>query len=75
MTFYEYYRQIEGVAQKRAFRKQIVLATEIEPGTFYTWLQRKTVPKVAQSIISKIMNKAKEELFPKVKIEEMNFNS
>jgi len=64
MTFFEYYKSLPGIRQKRAVRKKIIKATMIEPGSFYTWLNRRKIPTLAQSIISDVLNLPQGELFP-----------
>lgn len=64
MNFFEYYQSLPDLKTKRQFRKKIIEACKIEHSTFYTWIHRKIVPALAQSVISKIMNKPISELFP-----------
>ena len=71
MTFFEIYNKLPDVKQKRAFRKKIIEATKIEPGSFYTWLNRKHVSALAQSVIAATLNIPQSELFPE-KTESIN---
>ena len=64
MTFTEIYKAIPDIAKKREFRKKIIDVTLIEPGTFYTWINRKRVSPLAQEKISELLGKRVEELFP-----------
>lgn len=64
MTFFNYYKNLPSIKQKRAFRKRIIEACKIEPGTFYTWINRRTVSALAQTIIAEIIDKPQSELFP-----------
>lgn len=64
MTFFEYYKNLPDIKHKRAFRKKVIEATKIEPGTFYTWINRKGVSALAQTIIAEIMAIPQQELFP-----------
>jgi len=65
MNFFEYYRNISGLQNKRNFRKKIMEKAQIEHSTFYTWLQRKKIPALEQSVISELLNIPVTELFPK----------
>lgn len=64
MTFFDYYKNLPNIKQKRAFRKQIIEACKIEPGTFYTWINRQSVSALAQSVIADIIGLPQTELFP-----------
>jgi hypothetical protein len=65
MTFFDYYKNLPDLRHKRVFRKNIIEACKIEPGTFYTWLNRGTVSLLAQSIITEIIGLPQDELFPR----------
>jgi len=64
MNFYDYYKTLSTDAEKRAFRKQIIALCQIEPSTFYAWLNRRNVPKLAQKVIAETLGKSQKELFP-----------
>ena len=68
MTFFEYYKSLPNIKQKRAFRKQIIEACKIEPGTFYTWINRGRISYLAQTIIAEILQMEQTELFPEIEI-------
>ena len=68
MTFFEYYKNLPSIKHKRAFRKKISEATEIEPGTFYTWYNRGNVSALAQKVIAKLLQLPQSELFPEEEI-------
>ncbi len=72
MTFFQYYKELEGLVSKRNFRKEIINRTKIEPGTFYTWLQRKKIPLLAQGVISEYMKTSQTELFPENSINKQS---
>ena len=74
MTFYEIYKRIESVEKKRAFRKKIINACMIEPGSFYTWITRKKVSPLAQLKIAEVLEKPIDELFPTEKENELSIN-
>ncbi len=63
-VFFDYYKGISDVEEKRRLRKQVIENCEIEPTTFYSWLYRKKVPRLAQKVIAQILNKPQTELFP-----------
>jgi len=72
MNFFEYYKSIEDVKLKRRLRKSIIEVCEIEPATFYTWLNREIIPTLKQKIISAVLGMSQDSLFPQqeVKITE-----
>jgi hypothetical protein len=68
MTFYEIYQNLTDKEDKRELRNKVVSVCEIQPSTWYSWLQRKKIPKKARIKISEILNVPESELFPKKEI-------
>jgi hypothetical protein len=64
MDFYDYYKSLTDLQRKRILRKTIIEQCRIEPTSFYSWLQRRKVPKLPQTIIAEILQKPLSELFP-----------
>ena len=71
MNFFEYYKKLQGRTEKRHFRKKVIYACKIEHGTFYSWLAKKKVPALAQTVIADLMQKPQNELFPTEEIDSI----
>lgn len=65
-TFFEHYRKLENNLTRRKFRKGIIEICEVEQSTFYGWLHRKRVPKLAQKAIASYMEVDRVLLFPEI---------
>lgn len=63
-TFFQHYKNLPDRVSKRKFRYEIVRSCEIEPTTFYGWLHRKRVPRLAQKVIANLMQQPQAILFP-----------
>ncbi len=64
MDFFMYYKSISNKKEKIFLRKQIIENCRIQYPTFYSWLAREKIPFLAQKVISDILEKEHEELFP-----------
>jgi len=64
MDFYDYYKSLTDLQRKRILRKTIIERCKIEPTTFYSWMQRRKTPKLAQTVIAEILQTPVTELFP-----------
>ncbi len=66
-NFFDYY---ESLPQKdrNAFRKRMIKACLIEPPTWYSWLQRRRIPKSTQKLIALEMGQPMEILFPETEV-------
>ena len=52
MEFITYYQNISVKAEKRKLRNKIIEACKIQHSTFYSWLARKKIPLLAQTVIA-----------------------
>jgi len=64
MKFSEYYKSIANKKEKQALRDNIISKTGIQYSSFYSWLQRGKMPLTAKKIISDLVGKPINELFP-----------
>lgn len=64
MHFIEFYNSISDTFIKRNIRKKIITECEIQPSTFYSWINKRKFPLPARQKISEIIGKPEKELFP-----------
>jgi hypothetical protein len=62
-NFFDHYDSLQK-KEKQAFRKKLVKACMIEPPTWYSWIQRKSIPKPSQKLIAQELGQDMENLFP-----------
>lgn len=67
-NFFEYYESLSS-NEKQKFRKRIVKSCLIEPPTWYSWMQRRAIPKPSQKLISIELGMDLEKLFPEQKLQ------
>jgi hypothetical protein len=65
----EFFKLLETLSyeEKQAIRHRLIKACMIEPPTWYTWMNRKSIPRPAQKLIALELEKDMSELFPKTK--------
>ncbi len=63
MEFWKLYNGLTKEAKKE-LKQRILYATGVSYSTFYTWKNRKKVPKYEQTIISSLIKEKVEILFP-----------
>ncbi len=61
--FFEHYESL-APEDKQVFRKRIVKACLIEPPTWYSWMQRRSIPRPSQKLIALELGEPMDELFP-----------
>lgn len=62
-NFFEYYESLTP-EEKQVIRKRLTKACMIEPSTWYSWMQKRAIPKPSQKLIAIELGKCTECLFP-----------
>lgn len=60
--FFTHYDSLDFKEKKR-LRKRIIKACMIEPPTWYSWMQKRTIPKPSQKLIAIELGQDMNELF------------
>jgi NADH:ubiquinone oxidoreductase subunit len=63
-NFFKYYESLEP-EEKQVIRKRLTKACIIEPPTWYSWMQKRAIPKPSQKLIALELGQDMNELFPK----------
>ena len=63
MEFLEYYESLQK-EERQLTRKRLTKACIIEPSTWYSWIQKKAIPKPSQKLIALELGQDMNELFP-----------
>ena len=61
--FFELYEALPS-RERQLLRKRLIKSCRIEPPTWYSWMNRRIIPKPSQKLISIEMDIPIDELFP-----------